>query len=263
MMINPQFSPYFHTYDADSRLAAATNKARSVKVWELPRLEDLKKHRSKRTLPAKKQSEPTIPALEELMKLLKPETKPRSLEHRTQPQHLKRGLVQAFKRPPAKSEGRTTLHIAGKEAETRTALRPRLVSKSFLRRSAVLQPLRITNVTGTSDPCFRVMNYSGLEPKHSSEEVKSTATLKPSTTPTIPLLTNEALEDKLPTQLQFKPLSARNVPEERQRPRAVFQSPPLFRRPMMPISRQAKLDGWEISPVNISPIGEHLHNIAS
>ena len=263
MRINPLFSPYFHTYDVDSRLTVAANKARSAKVWDFPRLEDLKKHRSKRTLPAKKQSEPTIPALEELMKLLKPDTKPRSVEHRTQPQHLKRGLVQAFKRPPAKSAGRSALHISGKEAETQRTLRPRIVSKSFLRRSAALQPLRITNVAGASDPCFRVMNYSGLELKHSSEEVKSTATLKPSTTPTIPLLANEALEDTLPSQLQFNPMSARNEAEERQRPRAVCKSPPLYRRPVMPISRQAKLDGWEIYPVNVSPIGEHLHSTAS
>lgn len=256
MRINSQFSPYFHTYDADSRLGVVGNKGKSVKVWDLPRLEDLQKHRSKRTLPVKKQSEPTIPALEELMKLLVQETKPRSVEHRIQPQHIKRGLVQAFKRPPAKSAGRTGLHISGKEAEALKTLRPRLVSKSFLRKSAALQPLHIANPAGASEPCFRVMNYSGLEPNHSSEAVKSTATLKPSTTPTIPLLENIAVEEKLPTQLQFHPLSARNEPKARQR--TVCKSPqPLFRRPIMPVSRLAKLDGWEISPVNVSPIGEH------
>lgn len=249
MSATPHLSPYVsHTYDAD-RLP--TDKARSWKVWELPKLEDLKKHRTKRTFPEKKASEPTIPALEELMKLLKHDTKPRSLQQRSHPQHLKRGLVQAYRRPTVKSEGRSALQIAGKEGLT---LRPKLVSKSLVRRSAALLPLRVSNAIGLSDPCFRVMNYSGLELKHCNEEVKSVAMLKPATTPSLPPLTMDA-EEKLPVQLQFQPIPANSVSGERMRSRAP-KSPPLFRRPL-PISRSAKLEGWEISPVNISPLGNH------
>lgn len=249
MSATPHLSPYvFHTYDADK---SVTDKARSLKVWELPRLEDLKKHRAKRAFPEKKSSEPTIPALEELMKLLKHDTKPRSLQQRSHPQHLKRGLVQAYRRPTVKREGRSALQIAGKEGIT---LRPKLVSKSLVRRSAALLPLRVSNAVGLSDPCFRVMNYSGLELKHSNEEVKSSAMLKRTTTPTLPPLTMEE-EEKLPVHLQFKPISASNASEERLHSRAP-KSPPLFRRPL-PVSRNAKLEGWEISPVNISPLGDH------
>lgn len=241
--MSARLSPYFsHTYDTDS----LTHRSRSVKIWDLPRLEDLNTRRVKRKLPIKKSSEPVIPAVDELLKLIKKERKPQSLPSHSQPRPLKRGLVRTYTRPHPRSADRSHLIISSKDTVSGSTLRHKLVFRAFAKKAAVLQPLHVANGIGQSEPCFRVMNYSVLEPKSSEDRVTSSLPTKPVPTPVFPPVTTETAQGKL---MRKNHSSVKDLTEVRTQP----LKPSVFRRQ---ISRRGGLQGWDISPVNISPMGE-------
>lgn len=203
---------------------------RAIKIWDLPRLNDLKPNTSSRFSAKTQRSQDTDSAassLAEYIRLIKAESRrlevPKKPATRMRPKPRPQVAKKRKSVPPQLAVSATA--ISG------PMLRPRLARKGTRKKSTGWQPLHLRSFLAESDSSFRVVNYGKLHPEASELLIvrKSCAPLQSST----PNPRSETmLEEGSPQRSKVK-LPSKHCD-----------------------SKLAKLEGWENTPRTISPICE-------